>query len=78
MKEPRAVVKIEMIFSKLTKNAERQILLQRTYAKSVHLNKVSPDALTGGWNQALRGITAEFENDLKATISCQTDSPSKN
>lgn len=61
----KAVLEMEFL---LTKEADgrSQIVLEKSYAKTVYVSRRSPEALVQGWSQALEEILTALVVDLKA------------
>ena len=62
---PKAVLEMEFF---LTKEADgrSQIVLEKSYAKTVDVSRRSPEALVRGWSQALEEILTALVADLKS------------
>jgi len=62
---PKAVLEMEFF---LTKEADgrSQIVMEKSYAKTVDVSLRSPEALVQGWSQALEEILTALVTDLKS------------
>jgi hypothetical protein len=61
----RAVLEMEFFLTKPALGAT-QVVLARSYSKSVLLTGRTPEALVKGWNEALEEILGSLVADLKA------------
>ncbi len=59
---PQAVLDLELLV--IDEASARDVVLQRTYRRTVPLKERSPDALAGGLSEALRLVLADFERDV--------------
>ncbi|MDH3444351.1 MAG: ABC-type transport auxiliary lipoprotein family protein [Deltaproteobacteria bacterium] len=62
---PKAVLEMEFFLSK-EGDGGSQVILEKRYAKSVDLNRRSPEALVQGWNRALEEVLATLIEDLRS------------
>ena len=62
---PKAVLEMEFF---LTKEADgrSQIIMEKSYAKTVDVSRRSPEALVQGWSRALEEILSALVTDLKS------------
>jgi cholesterol transport system auxiliary component len=60
---PKAVLALEFFLIKVD-SGEDTILFSRSYRKDVEITAKAPTALVNGWNEALRDVLIELENDL--------------
>ena len=62
---PKAVLEMEFFLSKNT-DGRSQVVMEKRYAKSVGLERRSPEALVQGWNRALEETLAALVSDLNS------------
>ncbi|MGB7293481.1 MAG: hypothetical protein WBD99_15015 [Thermodesulfobacteriota bacterium] len=60
---PKAVLALQFFLIK-EDSGEDTIVFSRSYRKDVGITSKSPTALVNGWNEALREVLIDFENDL--------------
>ena len=71
LKTPRAILEIR--FFLVRDDADRpKVVFGKTYREEAHIDKISPEALTEGWNRSLEHILTRFEMDL-TTYNLQGD-----
>lgn len=69
-KGPRAVAEMQFLLLK-DSGGERRVLLAREYSKSAPLAANTPRALVEGLRQAVSGVYADLEADLRAALAAQ-------
>jgi cholesterol transport system auxiliary component len=60
---PKAVLALQFFLIK-EDSGEDTIVFSRSYRKNVGITSTSPTALVNGWNEALREVLMDLENDL--------------
>jgi len=63
-RSPKAVLEIEFFLIKDI-SARSKIVFQKKYRKEVVIGEGSPESLVKGWNEALRQILTDLEEDLR-------------
>ncbi|WP_246052115.1 ABC-type transport auxiliary lipoprotein, LBF_0736 family [Leptospira idonii] len=66
--QPAAVMEIEFLFYS-EKDGNTQILLRKTFTKTVSIQKKEPEALVLGWNDALTQILNELGAELSSKVN---------
>ncbi len=63
---PKAVLEMEFFLSK-NSDGRSEVVMEKRYARSVNLDRRSPEALVRGWNRALEETLAALVADLNST-----------